>query len=131
MGDNMIWNKEAECMSDDTKENLQLKRLKEAVENAYNNVPYYKKRLDGMNIKPDDIKTLEDIEKLPFTTKDDLREAYPFEMFAVPRKEIVEVHTSSGTTGKPTVSGYTRGDLEIWSEVMARVYQWQGLLMRI
>jgi len=80
-----------------------------------------------MNIKPDDIKTLEDIEKLPFTTKDDLREAYPFEMFAVPKKEIVEVHTSSGTTGKPTVSGYTRGDIEIWSEVMARGLSMAGI----
>ena len=123
----MIWNKEAECMSDYDRENLQLKRLKEAVKNAYENVPYYRKRLDGMNIKPDDIKTLEDIEKLPFTTKDDLREAYPFEMFAVPKKEIVEVHTSSGTTGKPTVSGYTRGDIEIWSEVMARGLSMAGI----
>ena len=69
----MIWNKEAECMSDYDRENLQLRRLKEAVKNAYENVPYYRKRLDGMNIKPDDIKTLEDIEKLPFTTKDDLQ----------------------------------------------------------
>jgi len=123
----MIWNKEAECMSDYDRENLQLRRLKEAVKNAYENVPYYRKRLDGMNIKPDDIKTLEDIEKLPFTTKDDLREAYPFEMFAVPKKEIVEVHTSSGTTGKPTVSGYTRGDIEIWSEVMARGLSMAGI----
>ena len=123
----MIWNKEAECMSDYDRENLQLRRLKEAVKNAYENVPYYRKRLDSMNIKPDDIKTLEDIEKLPFTTKDDLREAYPFEMFAVPKKEIIEVHTSSGTTGKPTVSGYTRGDIEIWSEVMARGLSMAGI----
>jgi phenylacetate-CoA ligase len=123
----MIWNKEAECMSDYDRENLQLRRLKEAVKNAYENVPYYRKRLDGMNIKPDDIKTLKDIEKLPFTTKDDLRDAYPFEMFAVPKKEIVEVHTSSGTTGKPTVSGYTRGDIEIWSEVMARGLSMAGI----
>jgi len=101
--------------------------LKEVVKNAYENVPYYRKRLDGMNIKPDDINTLKDIEKLPFTTKDDLRDSYPFEMFAVPRKEIVEVHTSSGTTGKPTVSGYTRGDIEIWSEVMARGLSMAGV----
>ena len=123
----MIWNKEAECMSDHDREILQLKRLKEVVKNAYENVPYYRKRLDGMNIKPDDINTLKDIEKLPFTTKDDLRDSYPFEMFAVPRKEIVEVHTSSGTTGKPTVSGYTRGDIEIWSEVMARGLSMAGV----
>lgn len=127
MGDKMIWNKEAECMSDEDRESLQLERLQAIVKNAYENVPYYKKRLDEMNIKPDDIKTLKDVEKLPFTTKDDLREAYPFEMFAVPRKEIVEVHTSSGTTGKPTVSGYTRGDIEIWSEVMARGLSMAGV----
>ena len=123
----MIWNKEAECMSDDDRKILQLKRLKSAVKNAYDNVPYYRKRFDELNITPDDINTLKDIEKLPFTTKDDLRDAYPFEMFAVPRKQIVEVHTSSGTTGKPTVSGYTRGDIEIWSEVMARGLSMAGV----
>lgn len=116
----MIWNKQVECMSDDERKKLQLQKLQAIVKYAYENVPYYRKRLDELNIKPEDIKTLKDIEKLPFTTKDDLRDAYPFEMFAVPKKEIVEVHTSSGTTGKPTVSGYTRGDLEVWSEVMAR-----------
>jgi phenylacetate-CoA ligase len=116
----MIWNKQVECMSDDERKKLQLEKLQAIVKYAYENVPYYKKRLDEIPLKPEDIKTLKDIEKLPFTTKDDLRDAYPFEMFAVPKKEIVEVHTSSGTTGKPTVSGYTRGDLEIWSEVMAR-----------
>ena len=119
-GKNMIWNKDAECMSSEKKEELQLKRLQEVLKRAYENVPFYKKRFDENNIKPEDIKTLKDIEKLPLTTKDDLREAYPFGMFAVPRKEIVEVHTSSGTTGKPTVSGYTKKDIEIWSEVMAR-----------
>ncbi len=116
----MIWNEQVECMSDDERKKLQLEKLQTIVKYAYENVPYYRKRLDEIHIKPEDIKTLKDIEKLPFTTKDDLRDAYPFEMFAVPKKEIVEVHTSSGTTGKPTVSGYTRGDLEIWSEVMAR-----------
>ena len=114
-------------MSDHDRESLQLERLKETVKNAYENVPYYRKRLDGMNIKPDDINTLKDIEKLPFTTKDNLRDSYPFDMFAVPRKEIVEVHTSSGTTGKPTVSGYTRRDIEIWSEVMARGLSMAGV----
>jgi len=127
MGDKMIWNKEAECMSDDDRKILQLKRLKSAVKNAYDNVPYYRKRFNELNITPDDINTLKDIEKLPFTTKDDLRDAYPFEMFAVPRKQIVEVHTSSGTTWKPTVSGYTRGDIEIWSEVMARGLSMAGV----
>jgi len=123
----MIWNKEAECMSNDDRKKLQLGRLQAAIKNAYENVPYYRKRFDEVNITPDDIKTLKDIDKIPFTSKDDLRAAYPFEMFAVPRKEIVEVHTSSGTTGKPTVSGYTRGDIEIWSEVMARGLSMAGV----
>lgn len=116
----MIWNEEAECMAEGDKEALQLERLQKTVKLAYENVPYYRKRFEELGIKPEDIQTIKDIEKLPFTTKDDLREAYPFGMFAVPRKEIVEVHTSSGTTGKPTVSGYTKKDIEIWSEVMAR-----------
>ena len=116
----MIWNEEAECMSQEEKEELQLARLQKIVKRAYENVPFYRKRFDESGIKPEDIKTIKDIEKLPLTTKDDLREAYPFGMFAVPRREIVELHTSSGTTGKPTVSGYTKKDIEIWSEVMAR-----------
>jgi phenylacetate-CoA ligase len=123
----MIWNEEIECISKDELEKLQLKRLQDMVKRAYENVPYYKKRFDDEGIKPEDIKTLDDIQKLPLTTKDDLRAAYPFGMFAVPRKEIVEVHTSSGTTGKPTVSGYTREDLDIWSEVMARGLTMFGL----
>lgn len=116
----MIWNDEIECMAHDELKKLQLKRLQDVVKRAYETVPYYKKRFDEAGIKPEDIKTLDDIQKLPFTTKDDLRHAYPFGMFAVPRREIVEVHTSSGTTGKPTVSGYTKEDIKIWSEVMAR-----------
>jgi len=123
----MIWNEEIECISKDEMEKLQLKRLQDVVKRAYENVPYYKKRFDDEGIKPADIKTLADIQKLPLTTKDDLRAAYPFGMFAVPRREIVEVHTSSGTTGKPTVSGYTRKDLDIWSEIMARGLTMFGL----
>ncbi len=119
-GDNMIWNKEAECMSREDKESLQLERLKEIVSTAYEKVPYYQERFKKAGIKPEDIQSLGDLEKLPFTTKTDLRDAYPFGMFAVPEEDIVEVHTSSGTTGKPTVSGYTKKDLEIWGEVMAR-----------
>jgi phenylacetate-CoA ligase len=116
----MIWNKEAECMRAGEREKLQLERLKASIGRAYKNVPYYKKQFDAMKVKPGDIKSLKDINIFPFTTKTDLREGYPFGFFAVPRKEIVEVHTSSGTTGKPTVSGYTRKDIEIWGEVMAR-----------
>lgn len=116
----MMWNEEVESKSREEMKKLQLERLQAVVNYAYENVSYYKKRFDEQGVKPQDIKTLEDIQKLPFTTKDDLRAAYPFGMFAVPQREIVEVHTSSGTTGKPTVSGYTRKDLETWSEVMAR-----------
>jgi len=122
----MIWNEKSECMKDEEKEQLQLERLQKVVKKAYENVPYYRKRLQELNIKPEDIKTIKDIEKLPFTTKTDLREAYPFGMFAVPEDEIIEVHTSSGTTGKPTVSGYTQKDLEIWGEVMARALTMAG-----
>lgn len=123
----MFWNEEEECMAPEKKEQLQLERLQAVVKRAYKNVPYYRERFDDAGIKPGDIKTLKDIEKLPLTTKDDLRAAYPFGMFAVPRKEIVELHTSSGTTGKPTVSGYTRKDLDVWSEVMARGLTMFGL----
>jgi phenylacetate-CoA ligase len=116
----MIWNREAECMSAEEKEELQLKRLQEVVKRAYENVDYYKKRFNDSGVLPEDIETLDDIEKLPFTTKTDLRDAYPFGMFAVPSEDIIEVHTTSGTTGKPTVSGYTQKDIDIWGEVMAR-----------
>jgi phenylacetate-CoA ligase len=122
----MIWNRKAECMSAEEKEELQLRRLQEVVKLAYENVNYYKKRFKDLNVHPDDIETLDDLKKLPFTTKTDLRDAYPFGMFAVPRDEIVEVHTTSGTTGKPTVSGYTQKDLDIWGEVMARTLTMAG-----
>lgn len=116
----MIWNKAAECMRIGEREKLQLARMKAILKRTYKNVPYYKKRFDEMKVKPGDIKRLNDIQNFPFTTKTDLREGYPFGLFAVPRREIVEVHTSSGTTGKPTVSGYTKKDIEIWGEVVAR-----------
>jgi phenylacetate-CoA ligase len=116
----MIWNEKDECMDPEERKELQLRRLQEVVTRAYINVPHYRKRLNEVGVKPEDIKSLNDIKKLPFTTKEDLREAYPFGMFAVPEREIVEVHTSSGTTGKPVVSGYTHRDLETWAEVMAR-----------
>lgn len=122
----MIWNKESECISAGEKEELQLKRLQNVVKNAYENVSYYKKRFDEVGVLPEDIETLTDIQKLPFTTKADLREAYPFGMFAVPTDDIVEVHTTSGTTGKPTVSGYTQNDINLWSEVMARALGMAG-----
>ncbi len=123
----MIWNREAECMSAEDTSELQLQRLQAVVKRAYEYVPYYKKRFNDLNIGPEDIETLDDIEKLPFTSKTDLRDAYPFGMFAVPIDEIVEVHTTSGTTGKPTVSGYTEDDLDIWGEVMARALTMTGV----
>ncbi|MDP3035626.1 MAG: phenylacetate--CoA ligase [Methanobacteriaceae archaeon] len=123
----MVWNEKAECMSRDDLNELQLKKLQDVVKKAYENVPYYNKKFQNMGIFPEDIQSLEDIQKLPFTTKDDLRQVYPFGMFAVPKKDIIEVHTSSGTTGKPVVSGYTREDLDLWAEVMARGLTMMGV----
>ncbi len=122
----MIWNEQSECMSAPEREELQLKRLQEVVKKAYENVPYYRIKFDQEGVIPEDIQSLEDIEKLPFTTKSDLRDAYPFGMFAVNTDDIVEVHTTSGTTGKPTVSGYTRKDIDIWGEVVARCLSMAG-----
>lgn len=105
---------------------LQLKRLQNVVELVYHNVPFYKKRLDSVGMTPDKLKTLKDFEEIPYTTKDDIRDNYPFGLFARPMKEIVRVHASSGTTGKPTVVGYTREDLDMWSEAMARLISMAG-----
>ncbi|GGM75103.1 phenylacetate-coenzyme A ligase [Lentzea pudingi] len=99
---------------------LQLERLRWSVRHAYENVPHYRASLDGAGVHPDDVKSLADLAKLPFTTKADLRDNYPFGMFAVPREEVSRVHASSGTTGKPTVVGYTKADLATWATVMAR-----------
>jgi phenylacetate-CoA ligase len=95
-------------------------RLKETVERVYHNVPFYRQKMQELDLSPADINGIEDLDKLPFTTKDDLRDNYPFGLFSVPMSEIVRLHASSGTTGKPTVVGYTRRDLNTWSEVMAR-----------
>ena len=99
---------------------LQLERLKATLRHAYDSVPHYRKKFDARGVRPDDLKRIEDLAKFPFTTKQDLRENYPFGMFAVPMEKIVRVHASSGTTGKPTVVGYTKGDIHTWSLVMAR-----------
>ncbi len=101
-------------------EALKLKRLQETVERAYHLVPFYRKKFDEAGVKPSDIKTLEDLQKLPFTTKQDLRDNYPFGLFAVPLSQVVRIHSSSGTTGKPTVVGYTENDMKVWTEVMVR-----------
>jgi phenylacetate-CoA ligase len=99
---------------------LQLERLKRTLRHVYDNVPHYWKAFDAAGVHPDQLTTLADLAKFPFTAKDDLRANYPFGMFAVPREQIVRVHASSGTTGKPTVVGYTKADIETWSEVVAR-----------
>ena len=114
-------------MSQEDMEELQLKRLQDVVKTAFNKVPYYHKRYTEEEVYPEDIETLADIEKLPFTTKTDLRASYPFGLFAVPQKDIIEIHTSSGTTGKPTVSGYTEEDLDIWGELIARGFTMMGV----
>ena len=108
----MIWNEKAECMEQDERKELQLDLLQKQVKRVYENVPFYRKKFDDAGFHPDDLKTLDDISKIPFTTKDDLRQAYPFGLFAVPEDEIIEVHSTSGTTGTPVVSGYTQKDIE-------------------
>ncbi len=123
----MIWNKEMECMSRDEMTALQSKRLVELVDYVYNNVEFYRKKMDAVGVKPSDIKGIEDIVKLPFTTKDDLRDNYPFGLFAVPNKDIVRIHASSGTTGKATVVGYTKDDLDVWAECVARCFNMAGV----
>jgi phenylacetate-CoA ligase len=117
----MIWDEKIETLGRNKMKELQLERLKSTVSNAYENVPLYKRKFDKIGLKPEHITSLKDIEKIPFTTKDDLRDNYPYEMFAVPMKEIVRLHASSGTTGKPIVVGYTRNDLNNWSESVARI----------
>ena len=116
----MIYNEEYETMPREALEAIQLRRLQSVVARVYNTVPFYKKRFDEAGIKPDNINTLEDLRKLPFTYKDDLRDNYPFGMFTVPMDSVVRIHASSGTTGKPTVVGYTARDIQTWSELMAR-----------
>ena len=116
----MIWNQTKECMSRDQMRELQGKRLHKIVKYVYHNVPFYRNRLQEMDITPDDIRTIDDIVKLPFTTKKDLRDNYPFGLQAAHQNEIIRIHASSGTTGNPTIVGYTRKDIGVWSECMAR-----------
>lgn len=123
----MIWNETKECMSRDELRNLQSARLVKMVNRVYHNVEFYRKKMQQMGIEPGDINGIEDLNKLPFTTKNDLRDNYPFGLFAVPQSEIVRVHASSGTTGKATVVGYTRRDIEIWQECVARVLAMAGV----
>jgi phenylacetate-CoA ligase len=116
----MIWNEEFETLPREALEALQVKRLKALVERVYATVPFYRRQMDGAGMRPDQIQGLDDLERLPFTTKENLRENYPFGLFTVPLERVIRIHASSGTTGKPTVVGYTRRDIETWAELMAR-----------
>jgi len=117
----MIWNEKYECMPLEELKNLQSERLREKVKYVCERSPFFKKRLSDHGISPQDIKTIDDIKKIPFTTKDDLRDNYPFAMLAMPLDKIAEIHVSSGTTGNPVVVGYSKEDLDLWAEVVARV----------
>ncbi len=123
----MIWNEAKECMSRDEIHHLQGKRLVKTVNHVYHNVEFYRKKMQAVGLEPGDIQSADDIVKLPYTTKDDLRDTYPFGLFAVPMSEIVRVHASSGTTGKATVVGYTRHDIDVWAECVARSFTMAGL----
>ena len=122
-----IWNKDIETMPREKLEELQLKRLQETVNRVYENVKPYREKMDKAGIKPDDIKTLDDLSKLPFTVKQDLRDNYPYGMFAVPMEQVTEIHASSGTTGKQTVVGLTEKDVDIWAEIAARALSAMGV----
>lgn len=116
----MIWNEKFETMPLEDLKNIQSERLQKLVKYVYERCPLYKQKLDQVGVLPSEIKTIDDITKLPFTTKLDMRDSYPFGLFSVPRTELVEIHVSSGTTGNPTLVGYTRNDIDLWGEVMAR-----------
>ena len=118
--ENKIYNPEIECMDRDELKALQLSRLQETVKLCYERVPLYRQRMDALGVKPEDIKTLSDITKLPFTNKTDLRDEFPFGLLAADKKDIIRIQGSSGTTGKPIVSGYTANDVEVWTEMVAR-----------
>lgn len=123
----MIWDFTHETMDRVQLQTLQLARLQQTLKNVYQNVPFYRQQFDQAGVKPEDCKSLADIARFPFTVKTDLRDNYPFKMFAVPRKKVVRLHASSGTTGKPTVVGYTKKDIETWSEVVARFVTMAGV----
>ena len=123
----MIWNETIECMGREEMKAVQGERLRETVARIYHNTPGYRQKMQDKGLVPNDIRSIDDITKLPFTTKADLRDNYPFGMFTVPMSEIVRIHASSGTTGKPTVVGYTRKDLSTWAEVVSRSLMMAGV----
>jgi phenylacetate-CoA ligase len=122
----MYWNKALECMDREQLRELQGEKLKTTARKVYENVPFYKKAFDERGIRPEDIRSVDDVRLLPFTLKSDLRDNYPFGLFAAPHSEIVRVHASSGTTGKPTVVGYTARDISNWADLMARTFTFAG-----
>lgn len=122
----MIWNEKMECADRETMRTLQLERLQKSVKHVYDNVKPYRDKMDAAGVKPEDIKTLEDIAMLPFTTKEDLAANYPTGLFATPMRDIVRIQASSGTTGKPKIAGYTQGDLDIWGECVGRALTCAG-----
>lgn len=117
----MIYNPRMECMEREQMRELQNQRLRHTVRTCYDKVPFYRRKMDALGITPDDIRTIDDIHKLPFTTKYDLRDEYPYGLQAVPMSDVVRIHASSGTTGKPVVDTYTRNDIDMWAEGVARV----------
>ena len=123
----MIWNKTIECMDRSDMDRFQSEKLRDMLERVYHNVPFYRDKMQRVHLTPDDIASTKDLKRLPFTLKTDLRDNYPFGTFAVPLDQIIRLHASSGTTGKPTVVGYTRKDLSIWSEVVARALAGAGV----
>lgn len=116
----MIFNKEMETLSRQDMEAVQLERLQSTVKRAYERVAFHRNSFDQAGVGPDDIKSLDDLRRLPFMKKTDLRENYPFNLFAVDMKDVVRIHGSSGTKGKPTVVGYTKKDIENWADIVAR-----------
>jgi phenylacetate-CoA ligase len=123
----MYWQPESECMKREELEQLQLERLESTLNRVYMNVPFYRKKFDEIGFNPDDLRSLDDLGKLPFTTKSDLRANYPYGLFAVPLREVVRVHASSGTTGMSTVVGYSRNDIKTWSNLVGRVLTAGGI----
>jgi len=123
----MIFNEDFETLPREALEAIQLRRLQALVERVYNLVPFYRRKYDEVGLKPGDVKSLKDLQRLPFTVKQDLRDNYPFGMFAVPLEQVVRIHASSGTTGKPTVVGYTQRDIKTWAELIARTLSAAGV----
>ena len=128
--DTLFWEEEMETLPRAGLESIQLRRLRHLVARVYKTVAPYRAKMDAAGVKPEDIQSLSDLARLPFTVKDDLRDNYPFGLFTVPMEEVIRVHASSGTTGKPTVVGYTKKDLETWAGLMARALTCAGVTRR-